>query len=41
MFFVPCYSVQNGYYSYEITIMYNGVEVLSGICDEPECEWDC
>ncbi len=41
MFFVPCYSVQNGYYSYEITIMYNGVEVLSGTCDGPDSVWDC
>lgn len=29
MFFVPCYSAQNGYYSDEITIQYNGDEVLS------------
>lgn len=29
MFFVPCYSAQNGYYSDEITISYNGNEMLS------------
>lgn len=34
MFFVPCYSVQNGFYSCEITIRYNGEDVLSGSCRE-------
>jgi hypothetical protein len=29
LFFVPCYSVQNGYYSSEITISYDGKEKLS------------
>lgn len=29
MFFVPCYSEQNGYYSDEIDIYYNGKEVLN------------
>lgn len=29
MFFVPCYSEQNGYYSDEITILYDGKEKLS------------
>lgn len=34
MFFVPCYSEQNGYYSNEITILYNGKFVLSGSAEE-------
>ena len=29
MFFVPCYSDQNGYYTNEIDIYYNGEQVLS------------
>ena len=29
MFFVPCYSEQNGYYSSEITILLDGREKLS------------
>ena len=29
MFFVPCYSNQNGYYSNELEILYNGKEVLT------------
>lgn len=29
MFFVPCYSYQNGYYTNEIDIYYNGKQVLS------------
>lgn len=29
MFFVPCYSSQNGYYSSEISIYYNNERVLS------------
>lgn len=28
MFFVPCYSVQNGYYSSDVNILYNGKKVL-------------
>lgn len=28
MFFIPCYSDQNGYYSCDIQIYYNGHEVL-------------
>lgn len=28
MFFIPCYSDQNGYYSSDIQIYYNGVKVL-------------
>ena len=28
MFFVPCYSDQNGYYSSDIEIYYNGKQVL-------------
>ena len=27
MFFVPCYSAQNGYYSTDLTILFNGKEV--------------
>ncbi len=34
MFFVPCYSEQNGYYSSDIQIYYNGNNVLS-----LECKW--
>ena len=29
MFFVPCYSIQNGYYSSAVDIHYNGKEVLT------------
>ena len=34
MFFVPCYSNQNGYYSSDISIVFDGKEVLHG-----ECKW--
>lgn len=34
MFFVPCYSCQNGFYSDEITIIYNNNEVLSFNAEE-------
>lgn len=34
MFFVPCYSDQNGYYSDEIEIEYNGDTVLTFDCEE-------
>ena len=27
MFFVPCYSDQNGYYTQDVDILYNGVKV--------------
>lgn len=34
MFFVPCYSEQNGYYSNELDIRYDDKEVIRGIeCD--------
>ena len=34
MFFVPCYSEQNGYYTLDIDIYFNGVKVLKAIqCD--------
>ena len=33
MFFVPCYSEQNGYYSSEIEIHYNGKIVLKFDCE--------
>lgn len=32
--FIPCYSFQNGYYSNEIDILYNGNQVLNGVCEE-------
>lgn len=32
--FIPCYSDQNGYYSTEIDILYNGKVVLEGCCNE-------
>lgn len=35
MFFVPCYSQQNGSYSDDLDILYNGKEVLN-----VECEWE-
>lgn len=36
MFFVPCYSEQNGYYSNELDIWYDGKEVIHGIkCPSP------
>ena len=28
MFFVPCYSAQNGYYSSDLTILYNDKEII-------------
>ena len=34
MFFVPCYSVQNGYYTSYIEIYYNGEKVLGVFCEE-------
>lgn len=34
MIFVPCYSEQNGYYSTEIDIYYNGTKILCGRCEE-------
>lgn len=37
MFFVPCYSEQNGYYSDDIDIYYNGQKVLSFDCEEVYC----
>lgn len=37
MFFVPCYSEQNGYYSCDIDIYYNGEHVLY----LEECEEIC
>lgn len=35
MFFIPCYSVQNGYYSSDVDIYLDGEEVLN-----VECEMD-
>ena len=34
MFFVPCYSDQNGYYSSDIDIYYNGKQVLNFFAEE-------
>ena len=34
MFFVPCYSEQNGWYSSDIEILYDGAVVLKGWCEE-------
>lgn len=34
MFFIPCYSEQNGYYSSDIDIYYNGEQVLNLECEE-------
>lgn len=31
---VPCYSDQNGYYSIDIDILYNGTSVAHGDCEE-------
>lgn len=37
MFFVPCYSVQNGYYSTDVDILYNGETVLDLECKLDLC----
>ena len=37
MFFVPCYSEQNGYYSDDIDILFNGVQVFNFNCKFVEC----
>lgn len=29
MYFVPCYSCQNGYYGFDVDIYYNGQQVLT------------
>lgn len=34
LFFVPCYSEQNGYYSSDIEIYFNGKKVLQLECEE-------
>lgn len=34
MFFIPCYSVQNGYYTTQLDIYYCGKKVLSFLCQE-------
>ena len=34
MFFVPCYSVQNGFYSADVDIYYNGEKVITTYCKE-------
>ena len=33
MFFIPCYSSQNGYYSSDIDVYYDGKEVLRVFCE--------
>ena len=37
MFFVPCYSEQNGYYSNDIDIYFNKQRVLNFDCEEVNC----
>lgn len=37
MFFVPCYSYQNGYYSANVDILYNEKQVLDVYCEERFC----
>lgn len=32
MFSIPCYSCQNGYYSSDVDILYNGKKVLNVYC---------
>lgn len=34
MFFVPCYSEQNGYYSDDIDIYWGGEHVLNFVCED-------
>lgn len=34
MFFVPCYSSQNGYYTTDLDIYYNGKHVFNLLCKE-------
>jgi len=34
MFFIPCYSCQNGYYSTDIQILFDGEVVVSTECEE-------
>jgi len=34
MFFIPCYSDQNGYYSSDIDIYFNGNQVMNLTCEE-------
>ena len=38
MFFVPCYSEQNGYYSSDIDIYFNGEKVCDLSCED---RYDC
>ena len=37
MFFVPCYSEQNGYYTTNIDIYYNSNRVCGGSCEFVDC----
>lgn len=39
MFFVPCYSSQNGYYSSDIGIMYDDVDVFKGEFEVSLLQW--
>lgn len=34
MYFIPCYSIQNGYYSTDLEIRYSGDCVFRTICEE-------
>ncbi len=36
MFFIPCYSEQNGYYSGDIDIYFNGVQAIRFSCEVVE-----
>lgn len=39
MFFIPCYSDQNGHYSSDIDIYYNGRPVLNLECKRRNSSW--
>ena len=41
MFFIPCYSFQNGWYESEIDIIYNGETVLKSVDCEIEPNYWC
>jgi hypothetical protein len=39
--FIPCYSAQNGYYSMDVDILYNGKKVLNTECEfVNKFDWD-
>ena len=39
MFFIPCYSEQNGYYSSDVDIYYDGEHVLNVWGEIPDYDW--